>query len=525
MSLLLLFSFFSGLSTILAPCIWPILPIVLASSTGGKQKPLGISLGIVVTFTLATLGLSYLVRLIPFDPNILRWIAVGVIIFLGLMMIIPWFGAVIESWVSRLFGRFSFKTANNGFGGGFITGLALGLVWAPCAGPILATIAVLAATQAVNLNIILMTLAYSIGAGLPLLLLTSLGQRLFSKTKFVSRYLGNFQKLMGVIMIATAVLIIFGIDLKLAARLADIFPEYSSILTKLESQPEILNQLNSVKNLPKSNLKNQGQAPEFTGITKWLNSDPLTIAELRGKVVLVDFWTYTCINCIRTLPHITAWYEKYKDQGFVVVGVHTPEFEFEKTTTNVENALKQYNITYPVAQDNNYATWNAYQNHYWPAHYLIDTQGVIRKTHFGEGEYEEMESAIQDLLGQVDSPLLEVDDSSPRGRLTPETYLGSARGGDPWVKMDSSWSIAPEYAQSRAGSTINLDFQAKKVFLVITPVEDDSVRLTLDGQDLGDIKLDTDRLYDIVSLPEVGKHKLLLKFSKPGTKVFAFTFG
>ncbi len=524
MPFLLLFSFLSGLSTILAPCIWPILPIVLASSTGGKRKPLGISLGIVITFTLATLGLSYLIRLVPFDPNIIRRIAVGIIIFLGLTMIIPWFGAIVESLVSRIFGRFALQKSKSGFSGGLITGLALGLVWAPCAGPILATIAVLAATQSINLNIILMTFAYSIGAGLPLFLLTSLGQQLFSKTKFVSRYLGTIQKVMGVIMIVTAILILFGVDLKLAARLAEVFPGYSSLLTKLESQPQILNQLDSVKKTP-SQLRNQGQAPEFEGITNWLNSEPLTMAGLRGKVVLVDFWTYTCINCIRTLPYVTAWYDKYRDQGLVVVGVHTPEFEFEKNTANVQNAIAQYNIHYPVAQDNNYATWNAYNNHYWPAHYLIDTQGVIRDIHFGEGEYDKTEKAIQELLGQVDQPLTSINEQTPTNRLTPETYLGSARGGESWVKLDSSWLVTPEYAQSQVDSTINLDFQARKVFLVITPVEDDSVSVFLDGESTGDLKLTTDKLYEIVNLPAYGKHKLLLKFSKSGTKVFAFTFG
>ena len=428
MIVLLIFAFLSGLITILAPCIWPLLPIVLSSTTtGGKSKPLGITLGIIISFAFFTLTVSYIVKIIPFDPNLLRLFAVIVIGFLGLTLVVPKLTQIVEGWVSRFSGKFADLTRYNsapgsaknkyqGFRGGLITGFALGLVWSPCAGPILATIATLAATQTVNAGIILVTIVYVIGVGIPLFIFATIGSRFFSQTRALSPYTGYIQKIFGVIMILTALAIFTNYDKVIQVKLLDAIPSYSNFLFKLESNQAVKKQLevlrgkkqmpekapmnkNIIMVTPSSSLPNLGPAPEFAGIEKWLNSDrPLTMRELRGKIVLIDFWTYTCINCIRTLPFVTRWYEKYKDKGFVVVGVHTPEFEFEKNTNNVLGAIKQYNITYPVAQDNDYKTWRAYDNHYWPAKYLIDVKGNIRYTHFGEGEYEETEMHIKTLL-------------------------------------------------------------------------------------------------------------------------------
>ncbi len=417
MTVLLLFAFLSGVVTIFAPCIWPILPIVLsAGASGGERKPLGIVVGLSVSFMLITLALASLVRIIPFDPDVLRIVAVGVIAFLGLTLIIPALGARLEALVSRLGGlggRFT-NNSGTGFGSGFITGFALGVVWSPCAGPILATVATLAATQAVSFEVILITLAFVSGVAVPLFILAVLGQKVLTKTRVFSQYTKLIQQIFGVIMILAALAISTGYDKILQTKLLDTFPKYENFLNGLEKNPSVQQKLDELKNgdaqseAPpignkksgtKSSLPVYGVAPEFTGIMHWLNTDtPLTMKDLRGKVVLVDFWTYSCINCIRTLPFVTSWYEKYKDQGFVVVGVHTPEFEFEKKTTNVEGALKQYAIKYPVAQDNDFGTWRAYNNRYWPAHYLIDTEGNIREYHFGEGNYAETERAIQTLL-------------------------------------------------------------------------------------------------------------------------------
>lgn len=419
MTILILFAFLSGVVTIFAPCIWPILPIVLsAGATGGERKPIGIVTGLAVSFMLATLALTYIVRVIPFDPESLRLFAVSVIALLGLTLIIPALGVYLEGFVSRLAsvgGRFT-NNSGTGFWGGFFTGFALGLVWSPCAGPILATIATLAATQAVSFQVVLITLAFALGVSLPLFVLALLGNKVLTKTRVLAPYTQRIQQAFGLIMILAALAIYTGYDKTLQTRILDTFPSYESFLNGLEKNDAVKQELdelkgNDLENLPgeiekteasvKSDLPSFGQAKEFAGIAQWLNTDmPLTMQDLRGRVVLIDFWTYGCINCIRTRPYVTSWYEKYKDRGFVVIGIHTPEFEFEKKTANVTEALKRLKINYPVAQDNDYTMWQAYQNQYWPAVYLIDAQGRIRYTHFGEGKYSETDLAIQALLNE-----------------------------------------------------------------------------------------------------------------------------
>ncbi len=566
MEALLLFTFFSGLITIFAPCIWPLLPIILSSSSsGGKRKPLGITLGIMLSFAFFTLTISYIVKIIPFDPNILRYFAVVVIGFLGLTLIIPQLNVIVEGFVSRLSSKTGVmaKNENNGFMGGLVTGFSLGIVWSPCAGPILATIATLAATKAVNFQVILITVVYVTGVGIPLFLFATLGQRIFAQTRKVNKYTASIQRVFGVIMILTAVAIGTNYDKVLQVQLLNIFPSYSSFINKIESNDAVTKQLSQLKNKPLISV-NASKAPEFTGITKWLNTQKsLTMKDLRGKVVLVDFWTYTCINCIRTLPYITRWYDKYKDDGFVVIGVHTPEFEFEKNTGNVEQAIKQYNIHYPVAQDNDYATWNAYSNQYWPAHYLIDAEGNIRDTHFGEGKYEETEKLIQSLLAEkgkkINKTLLNINGQSPLSQSTPETYLGLSRldrsanqitdlGNQSfnlqkdldrdYISYGGVWNIQSEYAESTKGSVLALRFYSDKVFLVLTPQEkNQTVRVMLDGKNIADtqsgedvknskIILDNPRLYTIVDLKgKPGEHTLNLYFDTAGIQAFAFTFG
>jgi cytochrome c biogenesis protein CcdA/thiol-disulfide isomerase/thioredoxin len=564
MLLLLFFAFLSGLVTIAAPCIWPILPIILASSaTGGRKKPFGVTLGIMVSFAFFTLTLSYIVKIIPFDPNVLRFFSAVMIGLLGLSLIIPPVSARLEAIVSRLTGKISsrFSAGQDGFGSGFITGIALGLIWSPCAGPILATIATLAATRALNAEIVLVTIVYVIGIGIPLFLFAWLGQAVITKSRFLSPYTEKIQQVFGVIMVLTAVAIFLNFDKSLSANLLN-GSSYANFLNQIEGGKAVTEELNNLKG--KVGVTGQGQAPEFVGISKWLNSDPLTIEQLRGKVVLIDFWTYTCINCIRTLPFVTGWYDKYKDQGLVVIGVHTPEFEFEKNTQNVVNAIKQYKINYPVAQDNDYKTWNAYNNQYWPTEYLIDANGKIRRTHSGEGEYDQTELAIKQLLQErgslVDQSLVTMLDQTPANALTPETYVGLARMArfnlqpapkpgaqtykrvidlpqDHWT-FDGVWSLTDEYAQSQSNSSLDINFHAGKVFLVITPkTAQDTISVLLDGNviDPGQagsdvinshILLDGSRLYNLVDLHgKVETHKLTLDFKNQGTQAFAFTFG
>ena len=579
MILLLGFAFLAGLVTILAPCIWPLLPIVLSSSAEGKShlRPLGITLGIMLSFTFFILAISFLVSMFHLDANIVRLFAVAVLVFMGLSMIIPALSRMTELWVSRLSGKFGQRGQSTGsdFGSGFVTGLSLGVVWTPCSGPIFASIATLAATGQVTLNVVLVTLAYVIGVGIPLFIFAYGGQRVIGKTRFMSAYTGRVQQVFGVLMLLTALAIYTNYDKVLQLKLLNAFPSYSQALTSFEKNSLVKKQLDILKGKKSTSTTNDTNglfnenkpAPEFIGITKWLNTDkPLTLAELRGKVVLIDFWTYTCINCIRTLPHVTSWYDKYKDQGFIVIGVHTPEFEFEKKSENVLNAIKQYNIHHPVPQDNDYATWNAYNNQYWPAEYLIDAKGNVRRTHFGEGKYDETEMAIQALLKeagkQVNSSLDNKLDQTPRTRNSPETYLGSARmkyyypgrsisnGQQSFTLSDNvpknsfsfggEWNITDEQAIAGKNATLNYNFYATKVFLVIKPPKGNSsikVKVFLDGkivnnltagEDIkdGEVLVNEDRLYNLIDLKgKTGNHILKLEFETSGTEIFAFTFG
>ena len=297
----------------------------------------------------------------------------------------------------------------------------------------------------------------------------------------------------------------------------------------------------------KPKFVNQGPAPDFTGITKWLNSEPLKLPELQGKVVLVDFWTYSCINCIRTFPYITKWYQDYKDKGFVLVGVHTPEFAFEKVTSNVETAIKRYGITYPVAMDNNYKTWSAYNNKFWPAHYLIDQNGEIVYTHFGEGKYEETELAIRTLLG-LEGEFEMPPAPDPNQAATPEIYLGTARlkdfGGTETPTTDDQiyafpkklaknkfalegrWKFDPEAVMHTQGfGRIRLNFTASKVFMVAQASEPSTIKVYVDGKLHKGVTVSGSDLYPLYEAPVGGNHTMEIEFPNGGVQVFTFTFG
>ncbi len=586
MVVLLFFAFISGLITIAAPCIWPLLPIILSSAIQGSdhKRPLGITLGILTSFGLLTLTISYLVSIFRFDPEILRYFAVAVLIFLGVTIIFPPVTKIVESFVSRFAGRFGQLRSGGGggFGAGYITGLSLGIVWTPCAGPILAAIATLAATRAVNLEIVLVTIVYLIGVGIPLFIFAYSGQKIINKSRVLNRYTGTIQKIFGVIMIVTAIMIMTNFDKVLQAKLLDVFPGYSQFIINLENNKAVENQLDKIRSgdnsdsvgKPFSPMNESGSdifnanvlAPELEGISNWINSEPLRLKDLKGKVVLIDFWTYTCINCIRTLPHVTSWYEKYKDDGLVIIGVHTPEFEFEKDTKNVNQAINQYSINYPVAQDNDFSTWNAFSNRYWPAKYLIDKNGNIRYFHFGEGKYDETEKAIQELLKEtgteINDEMTKIPDNTPTVRNSPETYLGSTRmeyyfpngniqNGDyknlektSGISVNSftlggNWIITDEYSESGVDAVLEYRFTASKVFLVMKPKQgtEGKVRVYIDGQipdassagiDLnsnGYLPITSDRLYELINLDgKHGEHLLRIEFT-PNIQVFAFTFG
>ena len=576
MVFLLVFSFLAGFATILAPCIWPLLPLVLSvSSSGGKRKPFGLTVGVMTSFTLFTLFVSYLERFLHIDANVFRLVAVVVIGLLGLSLLFPALGARFESWVNQVLqplqNRLQGKEEGQGFGAGYVAGFSIGLVWAPCAGPILATIATLAATQAVSFQVILVTLAYAVGLGIPLFLVALGGSVLFSRMRQVNRYTGRIQQVFGVIMIGVALLIYTNYDKTIQLKILQAFPSYGNLLNGVENNRIVSAQLDSLRGTKAreesgetgGKLSDLGPAPEFQGITNWLNSPPLTLASLKGKVVLVDFWTYSCINCLRTLPNTKAWWKKYGPDHFALIGVHAPEFAFEKDTANVQKALKQFDITYPVPQDNDFATWNAYHNEYWPAEYLIDAKGHLRLAHFGEGHYDEMDAAIRQLLAEAGHPVeggaALVEAPTDSYDQTPESYLGldrlerfaspeKATAGrqvyslpknlpNHHIAYEGAWTLSGEAARPDAGSALEIQFAADKVFLVIGPPQKGGrISLYLDGQPIGgeggvDVKdgqvlLDTHRLYNLVDLKgKPGTHLLRIVFESAGSAVYAFTFG
>jgi cytochrome c biogenesis protein CcdA/thiol-disulfide isomerase/thioredoxin len=573
MALLILFAFLAGIATIFAPCILPVLPVVLSAGiSGGKQRPLGIVAGLVVSFTFFTLSLSWLTRHLGISPDALRLFAIVVILIFGVMLLIPKLLANFEVLVSRAMPRVKTDSPRSDFLGGILIGISLGLVWTPCVGPIVASVISLAASSTVTFTSVLITAAYALGTSVPLLVLIYGGQGMLSRLRSANKAIPKVQMVFGAIMVLTAVAMLFGLDRTLQTTLLAKLPSSisSGLTQQLEQGSLVKGQLKKLNGdngnaMPSSSqiiggassgLPVLGKAAEFSGITGWLNSNALTLESLKGKVVLVDFWTYSCINCIRTLPHVTSWYDTYKDQGFVVVGVHSPEFAFEKETKNVAAAIKDHAIHYPVAQDNDFATWKAYDNQFWPAEYLIDAQGRVRETHFGEGNYDETEANIRSLLKEAKVASLPtmapaITDTTPTERQSPETYLGLSRrarfntGTDPQKLGNNEWNLSGNWlsgndsiASGATGDSLSFQFNAKEVYLVMKPQSGVSakVHVQLDGKDVGSsggtdakdstVLVSEDRLYHLVHLENSGSwHVVTLVFENPGTEAFAFTFG
>lgn len=567
MLLLILFSFIAGFITILSPCILPILPIVLSGSlNGGHRRPIGIVVGFVLSFTLFTLFLSAIVKATGISPDLLRSFSVLIILFFGATLLLPNFQVLMEKVFTRLAGSVSGKVSQgSGFWGGVLLGLSLGLVWTPCVGPIIASVITLAATSSVNGSAILITFAYSIGTAIPMFAITYGGRTLLQKVPWLLRNTGNIQKAFGVLMILVAIGIFFNLDRKFQTIVLDKLPQYGAGLTKIEDNQAVKDQLEKVRE-DKSGLdlstNMAATAPDFIAGGVWFNSPPLTIKALQGKVVLIDFWTYTCINCIRTFPYLKSWYSKYEKNGFVIVGVHTPEFAFEKDSNNVRDAISDFEIKYPVMQDNDYATWSAYRNRYWPAHYLLDKNGKIRYTHFGEGEYDKTEEMIQKLLKEAGADIKDKisNQTYEIESRTPETYLGYARMqglaspenpsrdtkstytipktlASNSFAFGGNWTINEEMATGEEGSVIEYKFSAKNVYLVMNPIGSTAkATIFLDGKQIssndggkdvidGTTAVDSNRLYELVKLQTPGEHTLRIKIVEGKVSAFAFTFG
>lgn len=607
MIVLLGFAFLSGVITVLSPCILPVLPVVLSGGvTGGKARPFGVMAGFVASFTVFTLALTAIVQVLGIPVDSMRIVAVVFVAVFGLVMVVPALQDRFEAMVSRIASKIGQRNAipagppagpprrRAGFLGGLLVGLSLGLVWTPCVGPIMASVIGLALTRRVDGGAVLITFAYSLGTSLPMLGVMVGGRTMLARVPHLARHSARIQRGFGVLMIAVAVAIGLGWDRRFQAAVLSLFPGYGAGLTALEQARPVQRELIArnpapamtmqalagggvfrAPDLPPQNgeLGDYGPAPDFLTRGAWYNTEgivtaagqtaqgtamPLSLAALRGRVVVVDFWTYSCVNCIRTLPYLRAWFETYRDEGLVVVGVHTPEFEFEKSPANVQRAIRDLGVTWPVVQDNDYAQWNLYRNRYWPAHYFIDAAGRVRYFHFGEGEYDVGERVIQKLLAETGATA-RATASKPAPAIeagTPETYLGYGRGtgfasavapvadspvdyrparvpGNAEWNLSGTWTISREFVVPQGSGTLQLGFDAKNVFLVIEPEErDGTISVLVDGAPAGDtpdvrrgtVDVTQSRLYQLVGLPAAGPHVLRLEV-KGRLRLFAFTFG
>jgi cytochrome c biogenesis protein CcdA/thiol-disulfide isomerase/thioredoxin len=601
MLVLIVFAFVAGAATAVSPCVLPVLPVALSAGvTGGRRRPLGVVTGLALSFTFATVALVYVIAAFGLPDGLLRTLAIVALLAFGVCLLVPALGDRLEARLSRLApiggvggggpgdtgssgqvrdaGPGGERRARDGFWSGLFVGGGLGFVYAPCAGPILAGVITASASQTFTAGRLAVALAYGIGSAVVLYALMLGGRRLSAP---LARRSVRFQMAMGVVMVLVAFAMLRNYDTRFETAIASDLPSFLTDPTKgLETSHAATVELASLRGrraraaggLRQADaglrLPVLGQAPEFVDTEKWFNTPggrPLPLRGLRGHVVLVDFWTYTCINCIRTLPYLNAWYAKYHRYGFEIVGVHTPEFPFEHSAANVAAAIAQNGIHYPVAQDNEYGTWNAYNNQYWPAEYLIDAQGRIRLADFGEGEYATKERAIRSLLVEdgalgLGNPT-EVHALKPsEAEVTPESYLGAERGerftSGPLVpgvhdfgslssqplplselrfagRLDvGAWGATPV----SGGGAVQLSFRARRVYLVMgSPERTRPVRVLLDGRPIphslagaavhgGDAAVRFQDVYNLLDLPSVQTHTLTVYFP-PGVTVYDFTFG
>jgi len=572
--LVLILAYLGGVLTILSPCILPVLPFVFARADrpfmrNGFPMLLGMAITFAAVATLAALGGGWAVHANQYG----RYVAMLVLAFLGLTLL----STRLAEWITRPFvalgNRLSQRSAGDGDSvwGAAGLGVATGLLWAPCAGPILGLLLTGAALNGASVQTTLLLLTYAAGAATSLGLALLIGGKVFALMK---RSLGAgewVRRALGALVLCGVAAIALGLDTGLLTRV--------SLASTGGIEQKLINAVRPApapQRAPKAGepLPVEGTFPSLAGATQWLNSPPLTTESLRGKVVLVDFWTYSCINCIRALPYVRGWADKYKDHGLVVIGVHAPEFAFEKDPANVVKAVKDLGVDYPVALDNDYAIWQGFDNQYWPAHYFIDVRGQIRHHHFGEGEYRQSEDVIRRLLaeaGQKNLPGGYVSDdhrgveaaASDDPTRSPETYVGYARamnfvGGrvarddardyhapaslavNQW-SLDGRWTVHDENAQlAQAGGRIVYRFRGRDLHLVLGPASDGKpvrYRVSIDGKPPGaDHGMDTDaggngtvtgqRLYQLVRQARGSGERLFeIEFLDPGVQAYAFTFG
>ncbi len=559
--------FIAGIVAGISPCIVPVLPVILATGVTtepdaevgwwrARARPIAVVAGLVVSFSLLILVGSEIISLLHLPQDFLRDAGIALLVAVGLGYLIPPLAALLERPFMRIRSRQPSAQA-----AGFVIGLALGLVFVPCAGPILAAITVVGATHRVGITAVLLTVAFAIGAAVPLLIVGLAGSELTKRVKTLRERGPRLRQVSGVILIGMALAIGFNAFASLQRDL----PGYTDALQNhFEGSGTVRQELgtltgnghSSLASCPSntSGLVNCGAAPQFKGIVAWLNTpgdDPVTLSSLRGKVVLVDFWTYSCINCRRSLPHVEAWYKSYAKDGFVVVGVHTPEFAFEHVVSNVKSEAAQLGVHYPIAIDNNYGTWDAYDNEDWPADYLIDAKGDVRHIGLGEGDYGGTEQLIRQLITDAHPGVrlpgpTDVPNRTPTTPINQETYVGYERleflvpnnnvaqntpamygfpstlplGG---LGLSGIWTDHAQEATAGTNAQIELGFQANDIYLVLGGRG--TLAVSINGVHTKTITVSgIPRLYTLFRSGPSQTGVLLLKAS-PGVQAYDFTFG
>jgi cytochrome c biogenesis protein CcdA/thiol-disulfide isomerase/thioredoxin len=580
---LALIGFLGGLITGISPCILPVLPVIFFSGAqtgrpgraapvpGGVAtmaakpkralsetlRPYRVIAGLVLSFSVVTLAGSALLSLLHLPQDALRWIGIIALTVIGIGLIFPRFEEILEKPFARI-PQFNTGEGRNGFG----LGLALGVLFVPCAGPVLAAIVLAGATGTIGVGTIALTVSFAIGTAIPLLVFALAGQRVAERIGAFRRRQRQVRIAGGIVMLVFAIAIAFN----LPATLQRLVPDYTSALgDKVAGSDQIAEKLNlgglvNDQNKDLSNCTDGGTklescstAPDIRGITGWLNTPgntPIDLKALRGKVVLVDFWAYSCINCQRAIPHVTDWYHKYKDSGLEVIGVHSPEYAFEKVPGNVASGAADLGITYPIALDNNLSTWTNYRNRYWPAEYLIDAGGTVRHIKFGEGDYNVTENLIRQLLtdakpGVTLPPPSDAADTTPQSGQTPETYLSVGKVvnyGGPGTYQEGSaifdypgalptdtfafrgpWTL--DYQGATAGadsSSIELNYHAENVYIVAGG--DGTVTVIRDGKTTQVPVSGAPTLHQVVAGDSVRRGQLEVRLSR-GLQAFSFTYG
>jgi cytochrome c biogenesis protein CcdA/thiol-disulfide isomerase/thioredoxin len=582
--ILFVLAYLGGILTIISPCILPVIPFVLARADrpflrDGLPILVGMALSFAVVASLASVAGGWVVSANQYG----RLAALVLLAAFGLTLLFP---KLADRAMQPLVGIGARISQSAGQAEGsllapLVLGIATGFLWAPCAGPVLGLILTGAALQGASVQTTLLLLAYAAGAATSLALALAVGGRVFAAMKSSIGAGEWIRRGLGAAVLAAVIAISLGLDTGFLTNLSlgSTTALEQNLLDKLRP-----NQKTAMAGSSMMQARPSGQAPtdlpledlepSLSGAQEWLNSPPLTIAALKGKVVLVDFWTYSCINCLRSIPYVRAWADKYRDHGLVVIGVHAPEFAFERNVANVKNAIATLKIGYPVAIDNDFKIWRSFENQYWPAHYFIDANGKVRHHHFGEGEYEESERVIQKLLadaGNANVPVGEVavkasgaEAASARTDVdSPETYLGSDRidrfispggvvqdkshgysAGEPRLNdwsLTGRWTVGGERSQlDEADGSIVYRFHARDLHLVLGPsVEGSNIRfrITIDGKPPGDAHgMDTDaggngavtnqRLYQLIRAPgAVVDRTFEIRFLDPGVQAYAFTFG